>query len=146
MPMLPQNLEGIARYVALGHLHSQHRSFQYDNTVAAYPGSAIATDIKCVGPRVIYKVYIDTGTITVKPVEIDIASYYVIKEFFIFPDNQDRIIEDIMIYLKTINDKRIIPSIYINGFTSVNEIEFKGQIKKNQAEPSGHYPGLKINK
>ncbi len=145
MPILPSNLSGIARYVALGHLHNKHRSFQYDNTICVYPGSAAATDTKCTGPRMIYKINIEAAMIRFEPIEIKIAAYYKTKEFFLFPDNQDQIIRNIITYLKPINDKRIMHTITVNGFTTFNEVEFNEQIKKTEKSLNSQYPGIKIN-
>jgi DNA repair exonuclease SbcCD nuclease subunit len=48
MPIYPANLENIARYVAMGHLHSKSIEKRYKNTHVVYPGSPIALDTKCI--------------------------------------------------------------------------------------------------
>jgi len=128
MPIFPKNIENRARYVALGHLHSRFNITTYARTKAVYPGSPYALDTKCASPRAVALVTITDHDIKIERVDVDIAAYWDEKDFFVFPGNEDRVIEGIRQHLKAADPRRIQPHISIRGYISHGDKEYKRTI------------------
>jgi DNA repair exonuclease SbcCD nuclease subunit len=128
MPIYPAHLDGIARYVALGHLHSRNIELKYGDTQVVYPGSPSALDAKCIDTRHFYSVEIDGSEVTVSKHRVDVAPYWVERDFFVFPDIENEVISDIESFLKGVDESTAMPNIGIRGYTVASEKEFKGRV------------------
>ncbi len=133
MPIYPVHLEGIARYVALGHLHSRNIEMKYGTTKVVYPGSPTALDTKCIVPRCFYAIEIDSAQVNVSKHPVEGAHYWVEKEFFIFPDVEEKIIADVESCLENIDGSTAMPNISIRGYTLTSEKEFADSIEPKVA-------------
>jgi DNA repair exonuclease SbcCD nuclease subunit len=128
MPIYPANLSDIARYVALGHLHSRNIEKQYEKTKVIYPGSPLALDTKCVGKRFFYFVDIDKDKLKVEGIEVNIAPFWQEKIFFIFPGVEKNILNNIESYLNDIDNQNVMPNIFLRGFIGEKDKNFSAQI------------------
>ncbi len=133
MPIYPAQLEGIARYVALGHLHSRNIELRYNRTQVVYSGSPSALDTKCVVPRYFYTIEIDGSEANVSKHRVENAPHWAEKEFFVFPDIEEKIIGDIESFLGEIDGSTAMPNIFIRGYTLVSEKEFENRIESEVA-------------
>jgi DNA repair exonuclease SbcCD nuclease subunit len=128
MPIYPAHLEGIARYVALGHLHSRNIELRYGRTQVVYSGSPSALDTKCVVPRHFFTIEIDGAEVHVSKHRVEGALYWAEKEFFVFPDIEEKIIADVESFLKEIDASTAMPNIVIRGYPLASEKEFEDRI------------------
>jgi len=128
MPIYPENLENIARYVAMGHIHSQRIERQYKKTKVVYPGSPIALNTKCEQARVFELVTIDKK-LENEPIKIEISPHWQKKDFFIFPGIEEKILSEIESYLNEINDLNVMPNIIIKGFIGKKDQDFTNKTK-----------------
>ena len=103
MPIFPGNLENIARYVALGHLHARTIEQKYGKTHVVYPGSPIAIDTKCIEKRSCHIINLEKNKLDIKMLDIDISFYWAKKEFFVFPGNEESTLDNIERYLEELN-------------------------------------------
>lgn len=125
MPIFPGNLQNRSRYVALGHLHSNYTAVDYSGTRAVYPGSPIALDTKCTTPRACALVTIDAHEIDVRRLEVDAAPYWERKDFFVFPGNEDTVLEQIRRFLQDIDPQRIQPCITVRGYCGRGDKDYQ---------------------
>ncbi len=128
MPIYPTNLENIAHYVALGHIHSHTFSSTYQNTQVVYPGSPIALDTKCIGKRFTYYIDIDRAKLNIKPLEVENAPYWEEREFFVFPGIEEKILKDIDEYLSAGATRNIMYNIYLKGFIAESDKIFNNSV------------------
>jgi len=145
MPIFPADLENVARYVAMGHLHTSSIELQYDRTHVVYPGSPIAIDTKCVGARHFYLFDIDANELEIIKHEVEIAPYWVTKEFFVYPGGEQAILDGIQEYLRSLEDVRIMPNIMITGYIGEREKEYLKLLSGIQQGHAGRFPDLRIN-
>ena len=145
MPIYPENLENLARYVALGHLHSRNIEKDYKGTKAIYPGSPIALDTKCIGERYFYLVNIDEKEIKVDSIKIEISPYWVEKEYFIFPGIEEKTVKQIESYLYEIDNSNIMPNITIKGFIGEKDRDFEKEIDAMNNKFKNKFRNLRIN-
>ncbi len=146
MPIFPQNLAGLARYIALGHIHSRSIEKKYNNTRVVYPGSPIALDIKCVGPRYVYLVELSKTELRIKPVLIEISPYWIIKEFFLFPGVEDAVVKEIDTFLNDIKNKNVMVNITIRGFCEESDKDFNERIEETEEKWRERFVKLEIIK
>lgn len=125
MPIFPENLKNRARYVALGHLHSRFTAVTYETTKVVYPGSPIALDTKCTTPRACALVNISEREIAIQRLEVDSATYWERRDFFVFPGNEDAILEGIHQFLKTADPRRIQPYITVQGYSGKGDKDYQ---------------------
>lgn len=125
MPIFPKNIENRARYIALGHLHSRFHAVTYAKTTAVYPGSPIALDTKCTSVRACALVNISDHDIQVEQLDIDMAPFWDEKNYFVFPGNEEHVIDNIRQYLLAADPQRIQPHISIKGYISKGDKEYK---------------------
>ncbi|MBN2620925.1 metallophosphoesterase family protein [candidate division WOR-3 bacterium] len=125
MPIFPKNLEDRARYVALGHLHSRFTTLNYAGTHVVYPGSPISLDTKCTTPRACALVDINEHEIAIQRLAVDPAPYWEQKDFFVFPGNEDTILEGIRQFLKTADPQRIQPYIIVCGYSGKGDKDYR---------------------
>jgi len=144
MPIYPANLENIARYVALGHIHSQTFSGTYQNTKAIYPGSPIALDTKCVGRRFAFYLEMDSAKLKVRPLEIEIAPYWEEKKFFVFPGIEDKVLKEIDKYLSVVDTRNAMPNIYIRGFIGESDRIFNHAINNLRDKYIKNFSDLRL--
>ena len=128
MPIFPGNLNNIAHYVALGHLHARTIEKKYGHTHVVYPGSPVAIDTKCTEKRCCYIIDIEQKKVAIEPLEIDIAPYWAKRDFFVFPGNEDPVLENIETYLEELKDQAVMPYIMIHGYIANNERAFNDKI------------------
>jgi DNA repair exonuclease SbcCD nuclease subunit len=145
MPVFPIDLENTARYVAMGHLHTNCIELQYEGTRAVYPGSPIAIDSKCVGMRHFYLLDIDENDMKVEKHEVEIAAYWLTKEFFVYPGVEKTILDGIEDYLRNIGDTRVMPSVTVTGYVGENEKEYLDLLSGIQKRHANRFQDLRIN-
>lgn len=145
MPIYPAHLENVARYVALGHLHSQNIKKQYKETKVVYPGSPIAIDTKCVNERYFYFLSIDKSKCKIEPIEVVVSPFWQEKEFFIFPGIEEKILENIESYLKNIDNPNIMPNIIIKGFIGEKDKDFNNHIDAINKKYKEKFRDLRIS-
>ena len=145
MPIHPAHLENIARFVALGHLHSRNIEKKYENTYVIYPGSPVALDTKCNSPRYCYQINIRKNEIKTKRIEVAISPYWNTREFFVFPGNEEKIIETIQNHLMSIKGKDIIPHIVVNGYIAETYKGFQAQLEVIEQNCLEDFPELRID-
>jgi DNA repair exonuclease SbcCD nuclease subunit len=133
MPIHPVHLEGIARYVALGHLHSRNIELRYGKTQVVYSGSPTALDTKCIVPRHFYIIEINGAEVNVSKHPVEGAHYWAEKEFFVFPDVEETIVTDIELFLAEIDRSTAVPNVSIRGYTLASEREFRDRIEPEVA-------------
>jgi DNA repair exonuclease SbcCD nuclease subunit len=124
MPVFPADLENTARYVAMGHLHSRSVELKYGKTHVVYPGSPIALDTKCVGERYFYLVSVDCSDLKLEKHGVDKAAFWLVKDFFVYPQVEQGVLDRIEEYLQHIDDPRIMPQITVKGFIGDKEKKF----------------------
>jgi DNA repair exonuclease SbcCD nuclease subunit len=145
MPMFPVDLENVARYVAMGHLHTRCIELQYEGTSAVYPGSPVAIDSKCVGVRHFYLLDIDENGMAIEKHDVEIAEYWLIKEFFVYPGIEKIILDGIEDYLRNLGDPRVMPSITVTGYIGEKEKKYLDTLSGIQQNHAGRFPDLRIN-
>jgi len=145
MPIFPVDLENIARYVAMGHLHSRFIELRYDGTRVVYPGSPIAIDSKCVGARSFQLLNIDEKRMGTEKHIVDMAAYYVAKDFFVYPGVEETILHDIEKYLGDINDVKIMPIIAVTGYIGENEKKYLELLSTMQERYAGKFEDLRMD-
>jgi len=144
MPMYPAHLDGIARYVALGHLHSRNVELRYGATRVVYPGSPAALDTKCTATRYFYMIDIDGQELKASKHRVDVAPSWTEKKFFVFPDVENKIISDIGSFLEGIDESTAMPNIIIRGYTLAREKEFKERIESVAAESCRRFEDFRL--
>ncbi len=144
MPIYPVNLENIARYVALGHIHSRTFVNNYKNTKTVYPGAPIALDTKCVGKRHVFYLEINRAHLSVKPVDVEIAPYWTEKEFFVFPGVEDKILDELDLFLAHADQQRAMYNIYIKGFIGESDKSFSTRLNNIRTKYAGKFLELRI--
>lgn len=145
MPIYPANLENLARYVAMGHLHSRSIEMKYKGTNVIYPGSPIALDTKCVAERYFYFLDINKKELRIEPIKIEIAPYWLKKELFVFPGKEEKILNEIESHFADMDDPNIMPNIVINGFIGEKEKNFKNRIDEINKKYTRKFKDIRIN-
>lgn len=144
MPIFPVDLEGVARYVAMGHLHASSIDQQYEKTRVVYPGSPTAIDTKCVGVRYFYLVDIDEKDVRVEKHEVEIAAYWLTKTFFVYPGVEKKILDSIEDYLHGLDDGRVMPNVSVTGYIGGNEKQYLDSIAAMKKAHAGRFQDLRI--
>jgi DNA repair exonuclease SbcCD nuclease subunit len=145
MPIFPVDLESVARYVAMGHLHASCIEQQYEKTRVVYPGSPTAIDTKCVGARYFYLIDIDKNDLEVMKHEVETAAYWVTQKFFVYPDVEKKILDGIDNYLRALDDARIMPNISVTGYIGENEKQYLDSIAAMKERHAGRFQDLRVN-
>ncbi len=145
MPIFPDDLRAIARYVALGHIHSRPVALRYGETQVVYPGSPISLDPKCEGERSFHLVKIDKEAIRIEQHAVEKARYYVTKEFFVYPQVEKEVLDAIEKHLSGIDDLRVIPRIVVKGCIAEDEKGFLDELSSLRARHEPRLPGLRID-
>ena len=145
MPVYPESLSGLARYIALGHIHSRCIEKKYGDTFVVYPGSPSALDIKCVGKRCVYLVEFRDGDLKMETVEVEISPYWVTREFFLFPGAEAKLIDEIREFLSGIKDKRVMVHLDIRGFSEESDRNLKSRVEQLIREFKGKFSDFRID-
>lgn len=145
MPIFPDDLRDIARYVAMGHIHARPSSLRYGKTEVVYPGSPVALDTKCEGERSFQLLEMDRDGIRVRPHAVEKARYYATREFFVYPQAEKEILDAIEKYLSGMDDPRVMPRITVKGSVAENEKGFRGELSSMCARHEARLPGLRID-
>lgn len=143
MPVYPANLENLARYIAMGHLHSRSIEKNYKNTKVVYPGSPIALDTKCEDKRYFYLINIDKENLKIERIKVDISPYWLRKELFVFPGNEQEILNEIESHLAGLDVVNIMPNIIIHGFIGEKDKDFKNKIDEIDKKFAGKFENMK---
>ena len=144
LPLFPSNLENIARYVGLGHIHTRSFSKVYRQTRVVSPGSAVALDIDCQTPRTYFRLVIDRHQLEATPVVIDPAPYWQTKELFVFPGNEANVLKAVEEHLTRLDVKRIMPRVIIRGFTADPDGPFLEQVESIRTRHGSRFPACQI--
>uniref|UniRef100_A0A7V3VUT3 Calcineurin-like phosphoesterase domain-containing protein n=1 Tax=candidate division WOR-3 bacterium TaxID=2052148 RepID=A0A7V3VUT3_UNCW3 len=128
MPIYPPDLKNHCRIALLGHIHSAYLELDYDKTKIIYPGAPISLNTKCRTPRKISLIEIDKKKIVVNSIEVDIAQFWKEMSYFVFPGNEEKVLNQIEQELNGFVGENILPSITVQGFIAGNEGEFKKEI------------------
>jgi DNA repair exonuclease SbcCD nuclease subunit len=145
MPIFPIDLENIARYVAMGHLHTSRIELRYEGTHVVYPGSPIAIDSKCVGTRCFYVLNIDKKNIEIEKHDVEIAPYWIAREFFVYPGVEKTILDSIEDYLRNLDAANTMPNITVTGYIGEQEKKYLDLLSGIQQSYAGRFPELRIN-
>lgn len=144
MPIYPAHLDGIARYVALGHLHSRSIELKYGSTRVVYPGSPSALDTKCIDARNFYVVEVDGSLMNVSKHRVEVAPYWVERDFFVFPDVENEILNDVESFLAGVDESTAMPNISIRGYTVAGEKEYKSHVESLVAKFGERFQDFRI--
>jgi predicted phosphodiesterase len=145
MPILPQDLENVARYVALGHIHARSFDKQYRKTRAANPGSATALDIKCRARRIFYRLALDSERIGLSAVDIQPAPHWQDEGFFVFPGNEEKVLAAVQERLTGLDPKQILPNLTVRGFLGEKGREFHTRLKQILDSSSARFSEIAFN-
>ncbi len=145
MPIYPAEIENLARCVLLGHIHSTFVDLTHKKTRVIYSGAPIALNTKCRSPRKIALIDIDEQKVQITPLEIDIAPYWHKLDYFVFPGNEEEILNRIDQDIKNLHNKNILPDININGYIEGSEITFKEQINKTMESLGRNFQNFSLN-
>lgn len=145
MPIFPADMENVARYVAMGHLHAGCIEVQYGRTRAVYPGSPVAIDSKCVGERHFYILDIDENDMVVQKHDVENAEYWLPKEFFVYPGIEKAVLDRIHGYLRDLDGSRVMPNITVRGYIGEKEKEYLDQLSGIEKSNADRFPNLRIN-
>ena len=144
MPIYRANLQNLARYIAMGHLHSRSIEKDYKNTKVVYPGSPIAFDTKCEDTRHFYLINIDKKNLKIERLQVDISPYWLRKELFVFPGNEEEILNEIESHLANLDVTDIMPNIIINGFIGEKNKDFKNKIDEIDKKFTKKFENMKM--
>jgi DNA repair exonuclease SbcCD nuclease subunit len=145
MPIMPSDLENVARYAALGHIHARSFDKQYRKTRAANPGSATALDVKCRTPRIFYRLDLDPERIGLSAVDILPAPYWQDEGFFVFPGREDKVLSEVRERLAGLDPKRIMPNLIVRGFLGEKGREFHARLKQILDAQASRFSELAFN-
>ncbi len=144
MPIFPDDLKDIARYVAMGHIHARPVVLRYGETQVIYPGSPISLDTKCEGERSFHIVELTDKGIRLQQQAVEKAPYYVGRDFFIYPQVEAEILDAVEKYLSEINDPRVMPRVTVKGCTAQSEREFQDAIASMRQRHKTRFPDLRL--
>lgn len=144
MPIFPSNLENVARYVALGHLHARSIEKKYKNSRVVYPGSPVAIDTKCTEKRYFYQINLDKNTLSIEAFNIGISPYWAKKDFFIFPGNETDMFNDIKAYLDDLKGQPVMPDITVSGYIVDNDKDFNQNISLIKQKYLGEFEEFRL--
>jgi DNA repair exonuclease SbcCD nuclease subunit len=142
MPIFPPDLQNIARYIAMGHLHANFVELAYAGTTVIYPGSPIALDKKCQGERSYCLVEIDGDRVEIKKGGVEKAYYWVTREFFVYPQAEQRILSDIEEFLNGIVDPRVMPNVVTRGYIAEKEKEYSDALESMRKKYENRFKRL----
>lgn len=130
LPVFPAQLENLARYVGLGHIHTRSFARAYRQTMVVNPGSAVALDTDCQTPRMYYRLDIDEQKLTAKPFVIEPAPIWQRKELYVFPGNETEVLKAAEEHLTRVDVRRLMPRVIIRGFTADPDGPFLKQVEE----------------
>jgi DNA repair exonuclease SbcCD nuclease subunit len=145
MPIYPANLEDIARYVAMGHLHSRSIETDYKTTKVVYPGSPIALDTKCTSERKFYFLDINKKKLQTKPIKLEFSPFWTEKEFCLFPGIESEILEEIESYLDHTDNQNSLPYVVLKGFIGESDKDFNTKVDSINQKFKEKFSNLKIH-
>ncbi|MGB9719929.1 MAG: metallophosphoesterase family protein [bacterium] len=130
MPIYPGEIENLSRCILLGHIHSAYIDLRYKKTRVIYGGAPIALNSKCRTSRRIVLVDIDEKKLDITPIDIDIAPYWQELNYFVFPGNEEKVVNRIEKEISDLSEKNILPEINIKGYIAGSENEFIDKINQ----------------
>ncbi len=130
LPIFPAQLENLARYVGLGHIHTRSFARAYRQTMVVNPGSAVALDTDCQTPRVYYRLDINEQKLIVKPFVIEPAPIWQRKELYVFPGKETAVLKAAEEHLARVDGRRLMPQVIIRGFTAEPDGPFLKQVEE----------------
>uniref|UniRef100_A0A7C6AFP6 Calcineurin-like phosphoesterase domain-containing protein n=1 Tax=candidate division WOR-3 bacterium TaxID=2052148 RepID=A0A7C6AFP6_UNCW3 len=145
MPIYPGEIENLCRCILLGHIHSTYIDLNYKKTKVLYSGAPIALNTKCRSPRKVVLVDIDEKRLDITPIDIDFAPYWQELNYFVFPGNEEKILNRIEIEIKDLSEKNILPEINIRGYITGSENEFIDKMNKIIEKFEGSFKTISLN-
>ncbi len=145
MPIFPVDLQDVARYVAMGHIHAHSVMLRYEGTQVVYPGSPIALDTKCEGARSFRLVTVDRGSIEVQEHVIENAPYYLSKEFFVYPQAEASVLDAIEEFLRSIDDPCVMPRVVVQGYIGEKENDYLSALSSLHHKYESKFPNLRFD-
>lgn len=130
MPIYPEEILNLCRYALLGHIHSKYIELNYRKAKVLYPGAPIALSTKCHESRKVVLLNITEKSTEISTIDIEIAPYWQELNYFVFPGNEETIINKLIQDIKDSLNKNILLEINIHGYIAGNEIEFKTRINQ----------------
>jgi DNA repair exonuclease SbcCD nuclease subunit len=144
MPIFPDQLGNIARYVAMGHLHSRNLEMQYKSTRVVYPGSPVALDTKCKSERVCYLVEIDQRSLSYQHVTVAVSSHYAACDYFVFPGYEEEILTQVDSFITQNLTNNVMPLISIRGFIGESDKLFQKSVHELRERYQDKFTELRI--
>ena len=83
---------------------------------------------KALNQRYYYMIDLEKNKLTIDAFEIDISPYWAKKDFFVFPGNEDPLLDHIENYLKELKGQPVMPNIIIRGYITGNDRAFNEKI------------------
>ncbi|UCF71594.1 MAG: DNA repair exonuclease [candidate division WOR-3 bacterium] len=145
MPIFPVDLQNVARYVAMGHIHAHSVMLHYEGTQVVYPGSPIALDTKCEGERSFRLVEVNTGSIDLQEHVVENAPYYLNKKFFVYPQAEASVLEAIEEFLRSIGDPRVMPRVVVQGYIAEKENDYLEALSAVRLKHETRFPYLRFD-
>jgi hypothetical protein len=88
---------------------------------------------------------IDEKRLDITPIDIDFAPYWQELNYFVFPGNEEKILNRIEIEIKDLSEKNILPEINIRGYITGSENEFIDKINKIIEKFEGSFKTISLN-
>ncbi|MGQ9816454.1 MAG: metallophosphoesterase family protein [bacterium] len=130
MPIYPKEIENLCRCALLGHIHSQYIELSYRKAKVLYPGAPLALSTKCRESRKLVLLEITEKSTEISTIDIEIAPHWQELNYFVFPGNEETMINKLIQDIKGSLNKNILLEINIHGYITENEIEFKTRINQ----------------
>jgi len=146
MPIFPVDLQNIARYVAMGHLHTRSIELHYEGTHVVYPGSPISLDTKCEGERSFHLVDVDKDKVVIQKHGVEKAPYWLTREFFVFPQAEQAILNAVDGYLSSVDDPRVMPHVTVKGYITEKEKEYLNALTSIQQKYGARFQNLRFDR
>lgn len=144
MPIYPWDVEGKARYVALGHYHSRYACFTAGTTQIVYPGSPVATSARCAGPRYIGVATFEDDDVRYHEELVVIADYWEQREWIVVPGREDQLFVLLEEDLDRLAGSRVMLHGRVIGSVRVSEVEFASCLRALEEKHRGGYKSLRL--
>ncbi|MCX7994767.1 MAG: metallophosphoesterase [candidate division WOR-3 bacterium] len=145
MPIYPAEIENFARCILMGHIHSEYIGLTFKNTKVVYAGAPAALNTKCRSPRKVAMIEVDRKKVEIVPVEIDIAPYWQRLSYYVFPGNEEKILDRLEQDIRSKFTRDILLDINITGYIEGDENEFKNRIRQIVAKYKGKFSTISVD-
>ena len=144
MPIYPWDVEGKARYIALGHYHSRYSHFAVGVTDVVYPGSPVATSTRSVGQRHIGVITSEGSQLRHHKKLIDIAEYWEHREWMVIPGREEQLLVAVEQDLAALAGPRVMLNGRVTGSVCMSETELDSRLKVLEDRYRSNYRALRI--